>query len=104
MASLPSCEGLAFRVFPQARRLKNALWWRNVRIIAMVIGIISVRLQPWILGFGVQVPTSAAGHGLAKCRMLFPVFFYGVVPAQMLCVIIGMVSCGGVTFPSCRGS
>ncbi|CDJ60551.1 hypothetical protein, conserved [Eimeria maxima] len=54
-------EAITFR--RQARRLKNALWWRNVRIIAMVISIIS-----------------------------------------MLCVIIGMVSCGGVTFPSCRGS
>ncbi|CDI77921.1 hypothetical protein, conserved [Eimeria acervulina] len=36
-------EAVTFR--RQARRLKNALWWRNARIVAMLIGIISVRLQ-----------------------------------------------------------
>ncbi|CDI85313.1 hypothetical protein, conserved [Eimeria praecox] len=36
-------EAVTFR--RQARRLKNALWWRNARIIAMVIGIISAAVQ-----------------------------------------------------------
>ncbi|XP_026194369.1 vesicle-associated membrane protein 7B [Cyclospora cayetanensis] len=52
-------EAVTFR--RQARRLKDAMWWRNVRIIALILGSIS------ILG-----------------------------------VILGMISCGGLTFPSCR--
>ncbi|KAL8437855.1 hypothetical protein Efla_000975 [Eimeria flavescens] len=54
-------ESVTFR--RQARRLKNSLWWRNVKTLAIIIGILSV-----------------------------------------IGVIIGMVSCGGVTFPACRRS
>lgn len=52
-------EAVTFR--RQARRLKNTLWWRNMRIVVMIAGLISV-----------------------------------------IGVIMGMISCGGVTFPTCR--
>ncbi|PFH38731.1 putative vesicle-associated membrane protein [Besnoitia besnoiti] len=54
-------ESVQFR--RQARRLKNALWWRNVRVCLCFVLLIAC-----------------------------------------VALIIGMVSCGGVTFPSCRSS
>ncbi|CBZ53308.1 hypothetical protein NCLIV_030950 [Neospora caninum Liverpool] len=54
-------ESMQFR--RQARRLKNALWWRSVRVGLMFLLLVA-----------------------------------------LLATIIGMISCGGVTFPSCRSS
>ncbi|EPR64155.1 vesicle-associated membrane protein, putative [Toxoplasma gondii ME49] len=54
-------ESVQFR--RQARRLKNAVWWRSVRVGLMFLLLVAT-----------------------------------------LGTIIGMISCGGVTFPSCRNS